>query len=237
MTVTATRRLIVTADDFGLSKGVNDGILAAHDRGIVTSTSLMVRWPDAVEAAASSRGHSTLSVGLHVDLGEWQYREGEWRPLYEVVAVDNAAAVEEEVVRQIGEFRRLVGRDPTHLDSHQHVHKRQPVQSILTQLANELSVPLRHLTSNARYCGDFYGQSEDGTTLDGVLSVDGLSRILASLKPGVTELCCHPSVVPDVDGMYREERVREFDVLCDPRIASVLADERIELISFAGLEA
>lgn len=45
--MTADRRLIVNADDFGLSKGVNHGILAARDRGIVTSTSLMIRWADA----------------------------------------------------------------------------------------------------------------------------------------------------------------------------------------------
>jgi len=49
------RRLIVNADDFGQSPGINRGIMEAHERGIVTSVSLMVRWPAAVEAAAYAR--------------------------------------------------------------------------------------------------------------------------------------------------------------------------------------
>jgi len=46
------RYLIVNADDFGQSQGVNRGVIAAHEHGIVTSASLMVRWPAAIEAAA-----------------------------------------------------------------------------------------------------------------------------------------------------------------------------------------
>ena len=65
-----TRQLIVNADDFGQSHSVNRGILAAHERGIVTSTSLMVRWPAAAKAAALGRTHPRLSLGLHVDLGD-----------------------------------------------------------------------------------------------------------------------------------------------------------------------
>ena len=42
-----TRHLIVNADDFGQSAGINRGIIEAHEHGIVTSTSLMVRWPAA----------------------------------------------------------------------------------------------------------------------------------------------------------------------------------------------
>ena len=53
---TAERYLVVNADDFGRSEGVNRGILRAHERGIVTSTSLMVRWPAAEHAARAFRG-------------------------------------------------------------------------------------------------------------------------------------------------------------------------------------
>ena len=67
--------LIVNADDFGQSPGVNRGVIAAHERGVVTSTSLMVRWPSAAAAAAYAREHPALSVGLHVDLGEWACRD------------------------------------------------------------------------------------------------------------------------------------------------------------------
>ena len=46
---------IVNADDFGQSPGITRGVIAAHERGIVTSASLMVRWPSANEAAAYAR--------------------------------------------------------------------------------------------------------------------------------------------------------------------------------------
>src|SRR5947209_5936730 len=102
-----SRRLIVNADDFGLSPGVNAGILEAHARGIVTSTSLMVRWPAAAAAAAQAREHPRLGLGLHVDLGEWIYRDGSWQPLYEVVPLGDAGAVAVEVARQLDRFQSL----------------------------------------------------------------------------------------------------------------------------------
>ena len=98
------RYLIVNADDFGLSPGVNAGVIAAHEGGIVTSASLMVRWPAALEAAAYAREHPRLSLGLHVDLGEWAYRDGEWTPLYQVIPTHDAAAVADEVARQLAAF-------------------------------------------------------------------------------------------------------------------------------------
>src|SRR5437870_11469633 len=116
------RYLIVNADDFGQSPGVNRGIIEAHEHGIVTSTSLMVRWPAAAEAVEYVRKRPGFSLGLHIDLGEWVYRDENWTPLYQVVPLDDVAAVKEEISRQLAAFRNLAGRDPTHIDSHQHVH-------------------------------------------------------------------------------------------------------------------
>src|SRR6266566_7386787 len=129
----AERYLIVNADDFGQSPGVNRGIITGHEQGIVTSASLMVRWAAAAEAAAYGRTHPALSVGLHVDLGEWVYRDETWVALYEVVPLADRAAVTEEVSRQLAAFRRLMGREPTHIDSHQHVHRDEPVHSVVVE--------------------------------------------------------------------------------------------------------
>src|SRR5258706_1784205 len=61
--------LIINGDDFGASYGINRGIIETHQRGILTSTSLLVhaRWSE--DAAALSRTAPDLSVGLHVDVG------------------------------------------------------------------------------------------------------------------------------------------------------------------------
>lgn len=229
------RYLIVNADDFGQSAGVNRGVMQAHEKGIVTSASLMVRWPSAKEAGAYGWEHSDLSLGLHFDLGEWVYRGESWRPLYEVVPPDDAEAVAEEVERQLAAFRRLVGKDPTHIDSHQHAHHREPLRSLLIEAANRLGIPLRGFCPEVGYRGDFYGQARNGAPLPEVISVEGLIQILTTLPPGYTELGCHPGLGDDLDTMYRRDRAEEVRVLCDPRVLKALAAEEIICCSFAAL--
>src|SRR5690349_4998998 len=95
------RFLIVNADDFGRTRSTNEGIVRSHTEGIVTSTSLMVRWPEARAAAALARELPALSVGLHVDLGEWLPRNGHWALVYRVAALDDPAAVALETHRQV----------------------------------------------------------------------------------------------------------------------------------------
>jgi predicted glycoside hydrolase/deacetylase ChbG (UPF0249 family) len=230
--MTGARCLIVNADDFGQSPGVNRGIIRAHEHGIVTSASLMVRPTAAAEAAAYARAHPGLGVGLHVDLGEWAYAGGAWEPLYEVAPLEDAGAVAAAVGAQLSTFRDLVGADPTHLDSHQHVHRRAPVHGVLTAIARRLGVPLRHDTAGVRYCGEFYGQEADGRSLPGAVGIDALLRILAALPPGVTELACHPAEGDDLETMYRAERALELRALCDPRARAALVASGIRLVSF-----
>jgi predicted glycoside hydrolase/deacetylase ChbG (UPF0249 family) len=227
------RYLIVNADDFGQSYGINQGIITAYEQGIVTSASLMVRWPAAAEAAAYSHRHPDLSLGLHVDCGEYAFRDGQWVSVYEVVPMHDPSAVAEEVSRQLTTFRCLMGgKNPTHIDSHQHRHLREPLRSLLVEMARMLDVPLRHCTSHTRYCGDFYGQTAEGTPLPDILSVQGLTNILAQLQPGFTELACHPGAAYDLDTMYCHERAQEMRVLCDARVRGVLATLDITLCSF-----
>jgi chitin disaccharide deacetylase len=235
MAAHAKKYLIVNADDFGLSPGVNRGIIEAHEHGIVTSASLMVRWPAATEAAAYSREHAHLSLGLHVDLGEWAYRDETWVPLYEVVPAGDITAVADEVSRQLATFRGLVGKDPTHLDSHQHAHLEEPVHSVVVEIARKLAIPLRHCSAKIRYCGQFYGQTAEGSPLPDAISVDGLINILAMLPPGVTELCSHPGYPPGLDTMYCSERVVEVRTLCDPRVRAAVVAMGIELCSFGKI--
>jgi predicted glycoside hydrolase/deacetylase ChbG (UPF0249 family) len=228
----AGRYLIVNADDFGQSDGINQGIVKAYERGIVTSASLMVRWPAASAAAAYARAHPNLSLGLHIDLGERIYRSGEWVFLYMVVPLQDMAAVTDEVSRQLVAFRHLVGKDPSHLDSHQHVHLREPVRSVLLDAAHKLGVPLRHCSPKVCYRGDFYGQTTEGAPLPDAISVMALIHILATLPLGLTELGCHPGEGIDLYTMYCAEREREVKVLCDPRIHAAVRATGIELRSF-----
>ena len=233
---TMSRAVIVNADDFGQSDGINRGIVEAHERGVVTSASLMVRWPAARAAAAYARGQPRLSVGLHVDLGESIYRAGEWIALYERVDRQDARAVEAEIRAQLALCRELLRRDPTHLDSHQHVHTEEPARSILEGIARELDVPLRHRSARLRHDGRFYGQTRTGDPLTAGITPAHLVEMLGSLPDGVTEVACHPGFADDLVTMYHAEREVELETLCDPAVRRALCDEGIALIGFADLQ-
>lgn len=235
MIATGKRYLIVNADDFGRSPGVNWGVIEAHEHGIVTSASLMVRWPAAADAAAYGARHPELSLGLHLDLGTWRYRANRWVPIYEVVPTDDAGAIRRELAAQLAAFRRLTGRDPSHIDSHQHVHQRQPTQSVMIEIAEKLRLPLRHFSREVHYRGNFYGQTAEGSPLPDQITVDALIRMLSSLPTGVTELGCHPGFATDIDTMYRDERAVEVKVLCDRRIRTAMDHFGVELCSFDSI--
>jgi predicted glycoside hydrolase/deacetylase ChbG (UPF0249 family) len=228
----AKRYLIVNADDFGISPATNRGIVQAHEKGIVTSASLMTRYPAARDAAAYARAHPEMTLGLHFDIGEWAYREGQWVQLHMVVEPDDAAGIESELQRQFECFRELVGDDPTHLDSHQHVHREEPTRSIMLRAAQALGVPLRQCSAHVRYDGRFYGQASHGEPWPRGISIAGLLEILSGLFPGLTELGCHPGLDLQLDSPYRLERTREVETLCDARTRMAVRAHAIELVSF-----
>jgi predicted glycoside hydrolase/deacetylase ChbG (UPF0249 family) len=157
---TVTAYLIVNADDYAMSPGVSRGILEAHARGVVTSTTTLVNTPGAAEALAAARaGAPALGLGLHVNLSFG-------RPMLPPGAVPSLVGddgdffsgarlldamkhfrtddVRREVTAQFARFVQLVGRPPDHLDSHQHLGCLQPdVFAALVTLADAADIPLR----------------------------------------------------------------------------------------------
>lgn len=245
------RILIVNADDLGRSPGVNAGIFAAHERGLVTSATMMVGFPAAVAAARHLADHPRLGVGLHVTLsgarpllppeqipslvdaqGELPRRpDPAWRA--------RPAEVELEVRAQFERFRELTGRLPTHLDSHHHSHRLPVVTEVLVTLAREHALPVRRASLEVAERLAATGVRTTDTFVERFYGAEArlevLLAILADLAPGVTELMVHPGLVDDElrDGStYLEDRERELAVLTDPAARAALASGRIELGTF-----
>ena len=222
------RYLIVNADDFGAGRLINRGILECHQRGIVTSASLMVDRPGSEDAAERSQGARGLSVGLHICLTReagvprGDFADPEW-----CVA---------EVNRQFERFETLMGRIPTHLDTHHNVQRDQRVLPHLAALSVRHALPLRE-HSSVRYFSEFYGQW-DGNTHAEQISPDNLMRLLTtSVEQGITELGCHPGYVdPEFPTSYAVEREMELRTLCDPAVRRFLWAENIRLINFSDLK-
>ena len=151
-------QLIVNADDFGLTEAVNQGILHAHNEGIVTSTTLMANGTAFDSAIRISQRASDLGIGVHLNLtggrpvspvrnipslvnGDGCLRWTPARLLRAVVARQvSLAEIEAELREQIGKVCKA-GIRPTHLDGHKHVHLIPGVSDIVTRLAVEFSIP------------------------------------------------------------------------------------------------
>lgn len=248
------RRLIVNADDFGLTAGVSRGILAAHDRGIVSSTTLLVnRPPDPalVEALRASR----LGVGLHVNLtlGAPLARpervpslvdaSGVFvRDAREVAARASIDEVRIELGNQIDAFRALMGRFPTHLDSHHHVARHSPVLEVLLDFARVLKLPVRSQDDRVRTAArrlhlrtpdHFVGESGP----EPYWSADRVLAHLHALPGGVSEFMTHPGYFDDdlAYSRYGQQREIELAGLTDPRARAALASGGIDLIHFGRL--
>lgn len=148
------RVLIVNADDFGLSKGQNYGIIEACRNGVVTSTTALVNGAAIDHAAQLSRSTPELAVGMHfvLTLGEplsampgltrdgrlgkwiWQQAEEDILPLEEIA---------HELACQYRRFVELFGHEPTHIDSHHHVHMFAQIYPIVAAFAREKGIALR----------------------------------------------------------------------------------------------
>jgi predicted glycoside hydrolase/deacetylase ChbG (UPF0249 family) len=214
------RLLVVNADDLGLSPGVNQGILEAHASGIVTSASLMVNRPGAEPAAALLGAHPALSVGLHFE------EDG-------IHDLDEPVQVAELFAAQLERFRDLTGGDPTHVDSHHHVHNEDERLDLFRALADPLGVPLRH-DGRVAYIGGFWAQSEVGVTNLGYIRRPFLVHLIANEARGqVTELACHPAkVIGDFRSSYLEERAVELATLTEHGLREEIEALGITLVSY-----
>jgi hopanoid biosynthesis associated protein HpnK len=153
------RRLIINADDFGLTVGVNRAIVEAHQRGVVTSATLMAN-AGAVEDAVARARHSGLSVGCHVVLIDGVPLLGP-QDVFSLVIADGRGArfhdgwlgfasralrqrldqdqITAEVEAQIHKIQQN-GLRVTHLDSHKHVHLLPPVLEPMVRAAKDCGV-------------------------------------------------------------------------------------------------
>ena len=215
------RRLVVNADDLGLSPGVNEGILEAHLNGIVTSASLMVLERAAQDAVDATSRCDALSVGLHfVDDGS--------------ADLDAPDQAERSFRYQLERFLELTGGYPTHVDSHHHVHTESPARlAAFSRLVEPLGVPLRGQGS-VGYVGGFWGQSERGVTnLRHVSRQFLLYLIRVKVLDGFTELACHPGRVNgDFRSSYLDERAAELATLTEPGLREEIEAVGVDLVSF-----
>ena len=225
-----SKYLITNADDFGFAKEINRGIIDAHVHGTLTSTSLMVNEPFAADAAELAKKYPGLGVGLHFTSTN---ANGEFFDL------DDAEIVKKELESQHKKFCELMGKQPTHIDSHHHVHTRDNIKQLFIPWAEKHKLPLR-MTCNVFYNGGFYGQWYDENMnpfpCHECISIGHFESMLNNLQEGITEFGCHPGyIASDLKDTYLFEREVELSVLLNPDLLQLIHKKDIKLINFAEL--
>jgi hopanoid biosynthesis associated protein HpnK len=156
------RFVIINGDDFGFSSGVNQGIITAHEQGVLTSTSLMVTAPAFDEAVALAHDHPKLGVGLHLVLGSGKSvlppsqiphlvdSGGNFSDNHNQAGVHyhlSKGARRElplEIRAQLEKFRST-GLQLSHVDGHNHMHFNPIVLHTLVNLAEEFNIKVIRL--------------------------------------------------------------------------------------------
>jgi len=242
-----SKLLIINADDLGLSKEVNSGILWGLGQGFVSDTSLLVKALYVDEAVAGLKALTIKHCGIHINLDEaFGWRPGgielKGRPVLMSMLNDQGFLQDctREAKDQIETFLSF-GLVPTHADTHHHVHGFFTIFEMLVHLLKEYGIPaLRFSRHGYRlptrkeipYDDEVYAQMEDLLRGQGIVYcphfLEGAMRV-DDVSPGVTELVVHPSLGGDP---WRSE---ELEILQSKAKADGLGHSGIKPVSFRNL--
>ena len=244
--------LIINADDFGLSEGVNKGIIDAHLNGVLTSTTMLVGGKFFGEAVDLAKKYPSLKVGIHLALtldtskpiSDYKFKtltkdDGTFKKGVEWIKDVDVAEAEIEFRAQIEKFLNS-GLAASHLDSHHHIHCfHSGLNKLVQNLAIEYNLPVRQcqnkmdvLTTDMMY----HSFHKEGVSIENLISI--LSDI-KDHKGKYFEIMSHPAILDDylesVTTYYAEREV-ELEILKSDIIKEIISEYNIELIGFDDIK-
>lgn len=241
-------KLIINADDYGLSRGVNLGIIDAFQRGLVRSTTFMTDMDGEAHAVELAKQNPDLKIGIHLRLTagrtladnvpslEDPNNPGFMQP--QSLFWDNqnmkADEIERELRAQIEHFLAL-GLTLSHFDGHHHCHRHPLVLPIVLKLAAEYDVPMRPATDLDEYNGLQFGFSDQfyGDNIQPQSLIDIVKAYQS--KADVLEVMCHPAYVDQpllAASSYAIARTEELVTLTDTALAETLSQMGVEITDY-----
>jgi predicted glycoside hydrolase/deacetylase ChbG (UPF0249 family) len=225
------RRLLVTADEAGLSREVNAGIREARERGIVTQASVVATGRAVDEAAAWLRSDPAIGVGAHLDLV--RFFQPEPRPSAQWAFQDPRVPVPAILEEIAAQFRALAERrlSLSFVTSRHHLHLRPELLPLVCDVALAFGVKSLRFWEGAlkNYDGKPAGWLRETLALRGLATtphfIDGWYWGNVDEPFACAELACRPSQADDAGR-------RDVAACCDPRLREHLASSGIELAAF-----
>ncbi|MEH6938106.1 chitin disaccharide deacetylase [Bacillus sp. JJ664] len=225
-------KLIVNADDFGYSKGINYGIIEAHRNGIVNSTTMMMNMPGVSHAVDLAKENPDLKVGIHLvltcgkplltDVPTLVDQGGFFKKNRDILESNiSLEELEREWTAQVEKFLET-GLTLTHIDSHHHVHTVPRFLPVVQKLSKKYNLSVRRVSDLALegvppysdvFLHEFYGE---GATYD------YFEKIVSHVQDGQTvEVMCHPGYLDHEvlnNSSYAKDRVTEVEILTSIRL-------------------
>jgi len=252
-------KLIMNADDFGLSESVNLGIVACLEAGVVKSTTVMMNQKGTDHAIALYQQGLVPEVGLHFTVTAGRPLS----PLHQVSSlvdeqgyfIDRATLMtkhdvcEKEVYRELkAQYRAAIdaGFAINHIDTHHFAGVFAPLKQAFIRFANEVDIPVRRVDSVVSGQEGLKVATPDSFEIDffdhGV-SLEQLKVLLLGCLEkapnGTVELMCHPSNQHNADlkGVtgYIDKRYTEQQILTSPELIAWLESHQIECVGFDEL--
>ncbi len=248
------KKVIINADDFGLTKGCNNGIIKGMTEGIITSTTIMMNMPESKHAIELAKAYGIKDIGIHLTLTcgaplsepmqvpslvntEGKFYSRRWE-LFPKIKKEDA---EKELRNQIETFLSY-GIQCSHFDSHHHVHMYEEISEVVLNLAKEYNVALRQPSEHLKkrinemkipttdcFSMEFYGEKATLTKI---------KSIIGCIDDETIEIMTHPAY-PDDElfkiSSYNSYRQNELDVLMSKNIKNWLDENDIELVGFLEL--
>ncbi|MEG0453174.1 MAG: chitin disaccharide deacetylase [Coprobacillus sp.] len=242
------KRLIMNADDFGMTHGNSVGIMMAHANGILTSTTCMMNMPFAKFALEAAKQFPKLGVGIHFVLtvgrplvdGAKSYTDKDGNFIRPKDYADGKPHADPEELyvewkAQMEKYIEIAGHKPTHIDSHHHVHLLPWHIEVAKRLAKEYDLPMRQreqVLDTYEYvrCDDrMYGDDANYDFVTTAFKTD----------EDVLEFMCHPAYVDqrlyDMTS-YCLPRMKELDLILSDEMKAFIKDNNIELINFSDIK-
>ena len=235
------KQLIINADDCNLTAGVTRGILLAHDRGIVTSTTLMMNLPLAEKTVKELKKRKTLGLGVHLNVtfGKPLTKPSQISSLLKSGGIfrrpddyqKNPPQVKDmirEYDAQVNFFEDRFGNRPDHLDTHHHLHDRPVFFQALVSVARKWKLPVRRCHFFQKGSDPVSDTGSEPFCFSGLKTTDYLYGNLAAkflwgpvsfwgvvrnLPEGTSEIACHPGFYDaELARMSSLRRMREVEL-------------------------
>lgn len=242
-------KLIINADDFGLSKGANYGIIEAHKNGVVKSTSIMAGMPAFDHAIELLKNHPNLGCGVHLTItahkpllkthktivDENGYFYKGLRPNMKIEDLD-LEEVYNEFCAQI-EKVKAAGIEITHLDSHHHIHTAPFLKSVMERILEKYKLPVRggfqyefNYEKIVPYAHFFY---EDTVSVETFINNEEKIK-----KYNIVDTMSHPAYLDNFimqTSSYNLKRIDELEVLTSIELKEFFEKSGIEVASYRDL--